>query len=393
MVPPELLPLFTATRLAGGRAVLVGGCVRDHLLGRPIKDFDVEVHGMGAGALAELLRRLGPVNEVGRSFGVFKLRLAGHEVDVSAPRRDSRGGPGHRGIRVVSDATLDAREAARRRDLTINAISYDPLAREWIDPFDGRADLRERRLRAVDPTTFVEDPLRALRVVQFAARFGFDGDADLVALCARMPLGELPRERVWGEVEKLLLLGVEPSRGWAFARAAGVWARVVPEWDCPCPPDLDAVASRAPPEPDRRLALMLAACCTPAHVEAVLDCFALHRWRGTKLRTRVLSLVARRDEAARATERRDARRLAEGGILDLFALLADNDALHRMGRELGLLRAPGSALLDGTLLIAMGVAPGPELGSILGEARERQYEGALASRAGAVAWAAARLAR
>ena len=391
MLPAELLPLFESCRAAGGRALLVGGCVRDQLLGLPVKDFDVEVHGVES--LAFLLRGLGPVNEVGRSFGVFKLRLGGHEVDVSAPRRDSKVGPGHQGIRVESNPHLGTREAARRRDLTINAIAFDPLTGEWIDPFDGRNDLRQRRLRAVDASTFVEDPLRALRVVQFAARFGFEAEPGLVALCSGMPLTELPVERVWGEVEKLLLLGVQPSRGWAFALAAGVWEQVAPEWATSCPDQLDALAARAPAEPDRRLALMLAACCQPANVESILDRFGLHRWRGSQLRARVRALVAGRDHATRARERRDARRLAAGGILDLFALLADNGALHELGRELGILRSPAPPLLDGAVLVQLGVAPGPTLGAVLSEARARQDEGALRSREGARAWAATWLAR
>ena len=167
ILPPGLDPLFRACASAGGRALFVGGYVRDLLLGHPNKDVDIEVHHLDVDVLRALLRRLGHVNEVGRSFGVLKLRLADrtvvgdHEIDVSLPRRDSREGPGHRGIRATADPHLGVTESARRRDLTINAIAYDPLTDRFEDPFNGRADLEAGLLRAVDDETFGEEIGRA----------------------------------------------------------------------------------------------------------------------------------------------------------------------------------------------------------------------------------------
>ncbi|MDX1579118.1 MAG: hypothetical protein R3266_11560, partial [Gemmatimonadota bacterium] len=158
---------------AGGRAWLVGGCVRDALLGEAVTDFDVEVYRIPEDDLEVLLSALGPVNAVGKSFGVFKLG-ADEDIDVSLPRRDSNAGPGHRGIHVEGDPWMTPREAARRRDLTVNAILMDPRTGELLDPWNGRADLDACLLRPVDRHTFLEDPLRALRAVQFAARLIFD---------------------------------------------------------------------------------------------------------------------------------------------------------------------------------------------------------------------------
>jgi tRNA nucleotidyltransferase (CCA-adding enzyme) len=152
-LPSGLQGLFARLRDAGGRPYLVGGSVRDALLGLPVKDFDVEVFGLPAEALREVLARAGNVNAVGEAFTVFKV--AGLEgvngaVDVSLPRRDSKVGPGHRGIAVTGDPDMDVAEAARRRDFTVNALLFDPLTREVLDPHGGRADLEARVLRAVE---------------------------------------------------------------------------------------------------------------------------------------------------------------------------------------------------------------------------------------------------
>ena len=167
-------------REAGGRALIVGGWVRDRLLNTPTKDVDVEVFGIAAGPLRALLEQIAPVNTVGESFTVYKVG----DVDVSLPRRESKAGRGHRGFAVTGDPALTIEEATRRRDFTINAILWDPLNDEYLDPFGGRADLLERRLlEAVDLATFGEDSLRVLRGVQFAARFDLPMEEQTRALC------------------------------------------------------------------------------------------------------------------------------------------------------------------------------------------------------------------
>src|SRR5688572_19834432 len=169
---------------AGGRALIVGGWVRDRLMERPSKDIDLEVYGLEPARLREILTRFGSVNTVGESFTVYKVA----DIDVALPRRESKTGRGHKAFDVVGDPHLDPREAARRRDFTINAISWDPLSDRYEDPYEGRRDLTRGVLRAVDPTTFGEDSLRVLRAVQFAARFGFELEAATAALCREIPL-------------------------------------------------------------------------------------------------------------------------------------------------------------------------------------------------------------
>src|SRR4029077_3723014 len=162
--------------------------------------------------LRTLLEAFGRVEAVGESFQVYKIGA----IDVSLPRRDSKAGRGHRGFVVTGDPGMSVVEAARRRDFTVNAISWDPLTGEYFDPFDGRADLARRVLRVVDPETFADDSLRVLRAVQFAARLQFTLDDATAALCRQIPLDDLPSERIWAEFEKLLL-AERPSIGFAVA--------------------------------------------------------------------------------------------------------------------------------------------------------------------------------
>jgi tRNA nucleotidyltransferase (CCA-adding enzyme) len=161
--PPGLSSLLARLREAGGHSYVVGGAVRDALLGLPVSDYDVEVFGLAPDVLRRTLEAAATVNAVGEAFTVFKVSgLPGlGAVDVSLPRRDSKTGPGHRGIAVAGDPSLGAFEAARRRDFTINALSYDPLTDEILDPHGGRRDLEAGVLRAVDPNTFGDDPRRA----------------------------------------------------------------------------------------------------------------------------------------------------------------------------------------------------------------------------------------
>ena len=384
----SVLSLVVALAASGGRALLVGGSVRDALMGRPGNDLDIEVHGMTPEDLRRELRRFGRVDEVGRAFGVFKLRVGRQVVDVSVPRRDSKVGAGHRGIHVEAEPHLGVVEAARRRDLTINAIAWDPVTGELIDPFDGAGDLGRRVLRAVDDRTFGEDPLRALRVAQFAARFAFAVVPELEALCSGMALGELPAERVRAEVDKLLLRGTRPSLGWNFAFRARIWERVVPEWDRPCPPEVDRVAALPLEGEPRRLALLLAAATPAASAASLLERLLVFRQDGYDVRAQVLALHGCRDSAARFTDiATRARHVAEVAEVELFAAFVDDPSLLVAADALGVARSPLVPLLSGRDLLGIGLVPGPEIGTLLSAVRERQLNGEISSPEAALAWA------
>ena len=224
--PNRVIKIAERIRERGGRALLVGGCVRDRLLGNEPKDWDLEVYGIDAPAIPELLSEFGQVNAVGEAFKVYKL---GPELDVSVPRRERKSGEGHRAFVIDGDPHMTMVEAARRRDFTLNAILEDPLTGEIIDPFDGRGDLRRKVLKAVAADTFVEDSLRVLRAAQFAARFEFEIDPATVAICRKINVTDLPAERIWGEIEKLLLRSKRPSIGLQWLKDLGVIEQLFPQ--------------------------------------------------------------------------------------------------------------------------------------------------------------------
>ena len=423
-----------SVRDGGGRALVVGGWVRDRLMGRPSKDVDIEVYGLPAPRVRDLLAGFGSVNTVGESFTVYKV--AG--LDVSLPRRESRVGRGHRGFEVTGDPALSVADAARRRDFTINAIAWDPLTSQYEDPWKGRADIDARVLRAVDPRTFPEDSLRVLRAVQFAARFELALDSGTAEICRRIPLDDLPAERIWGEIEKLLS-AERPSLGFALALELGVIDRLFPELKalvgCPQEPEwhpegdvwahtllvVDRARRRiAGLGRAARIAVMLGAVChdlgkppTTALVDgrirsldheqagvapaiAVLDRLNIHTIDGEDVRRNVLGIVAHHLKPGmfrQAPHVSDGafRRLAQKVDLELLAILAKADCEGRGGlfdcsamdwfleraRELGVQHAPPEPLVKGRHLLALGVAPGPRVGQILKQIYERQLDGSI----------------
>jgi tRNA nucleotidyltransferase (CCA-adding enzyme) len=437
--PPDLaLAIAAEVHAVGGRALMVGGWVRDELAGRPPKDLDIEVFGLPADRLRAVLERFGRVEAVGESFAVYKIG----DIDVSLPRRESKTARGHRGFAVEGDPSLSIEEAARRRDFTINAISRDPLTGELLDPFGGQHDLETRRLRVVDPRTFGDDSLRVLRALQFVARFELTVDEETKGLLRAIPLDDLPAERVWGEVEKLLLLSRRPSIGFALALELGVVARLWPELQalvgCPQEPEwhpegdvwvhtlmvideararLDGLG-RGP-----AVAMMLGAVChdlgkpattavidgrirSPGHEEggvapaaALLDRWNVRSLDGYDVRQAVLGLVAHHlkpsafKKSPMPVSDGAFRRLAQKVDLELLARFATADCRGRSGsfdcsamewfferaRALGVEHAAPEPIVMGRHLLELGVGAGPQMGAMLKQIYERQLDGEVKS--------------
>lgn len=435
-LPDVAVALAAAVKQAGGRAVLVGGWVRDNLLGLPSKDLDIEVFGVAPEHLRAIVDTFGRVDAVGESFTVYKV--AG--LDVSIPRRESKTGRGHRGFTVEGDPDLTFEEAARRRDFTINAMSRDPLTGELIDPFNGEADLRTRILRMVDARTFRDDSLRVLRAIQFAARFELTIDAATGDVCRAIPLDDLPSERVWGEFEKLLLLAPRPSIGLRLAWDLGIIHKILPELvplaTCPQEPewhpegDVWTHTLMVVDEARKRIdgldrgpavSMMMAAIChdiakpettvvingrikSPGHEEAgvepttrVLDRLNLRTLDGYDVRHSILGLVAQHlrpmgfFKAATPVSDGAFRRLALKVDPELLARFAMADCHGRGGtfdcsamdwfleraRALGVEHEAPAPLVLGRHLIDLGVTPGPAMGVLLKALYERQLDGAI----------------
>ena len=434
-----------AVRDAGGRALCVGGFVRDRLRSQArasarqvaadtAKDLDMEVFGIPQEALLALLRTLGRVDPVGQAFPVYKIG----GVDVALPRRESKTGRGHKGFAVEGDPSMSFDEAARRRDFTINAIGWDPLTGEYLDPFNGRADLEKRVLKVVDPATFADDSLRVLRALQFAARFELTIDPATAALCASIPLDDLPAERIWGEFEKLLLQAERPSIGFALARELGVVRQILPEmeplYDCPQDPEwhpegnvwihtlmvIDEARQRNADLDHPRLAtVMLGAVChdlgkpattamidgrvrSPNHeaegvapATRILDRLNVRTLDNFDVRAQVLGLVAEHLRPSAFYKAKDTvtdgafRRLAQKVDLELLVRFARSDCHGRTGtfdcsamdwfleraQALGVEHRPPAPILLGRHLIELGVTPGPRMGEILRAIYELQLDG------------------
>lgn len=217
----------------------VGGSVRDRLLAQErgevaeLKDRDFLVCRIPIDRLQELLRKHGAVNLVGKFFGVIKFTPHdGTETfDLSLPRLEKSYGVGHTDFHVDFDPDLPVEKDLGRRDFTINAIASDLRTGEIVDVFNGREDLKSRILRMVFPSAFVEDPLRVLRGIQFAARFDLEIEpATYKAMKDSAHLMDsISAERVAEELNKLLTLAKKPSRGFMLMQKLGILKRILPE--------------------------------------------------------------------------------------------------------------------------------------------------------------------
>lgn len=219
-----------AVKEKGGVALVVGGFARDAALskfGYKLKpnDIDIEVYGLEFDELKNVLDKLGTINVVGEAFKVIKLG----GLDISIPRRDSKTGRGHKGFTVEGDPNMLIKEAAQRRDFTINALALDPLTGEILDFYGGIEDVKNKILRATDEKLFGDDSLRVLRAAQFAGRFGFDIDSKTLEICRSLDLTELPKERVGEEWLKLLMKADKPSVGLDAMLELGVLDQLHPE--------------------------------------------------------------------------------------------------------------------------------------------------------------------
>mgnify|MGYP000991875770 CR=1 FL=1 len=210
-----------ASRVAelGGRAYMVGGAVRDEIMKRPIKDVDIEVHGISGAVLETVLKELGKPLRFGSAFGVYSL--AGHQMDIALPRSERKAGNGHRDFEIEIDPFIGIKEAARRRDFTMNALLKDILSGEIADPYGGTEDIKNRIIRHIDDRKFGEDPLRALRAAQFRSRFGFQVAPSTISICRALDLRNLSAERVEMEMKKALLESRRPSEFFECLREMG----------------------------------------------------------------------------------------------------------------------------------------------------------------------------
>ena len=226
-IPKILEYILNDLQELGARPILVGGCVRDYFLNIPVKDYDVEIFGIDCFEIIEKsLKKYGSVKLVGKSFGVLTLRVDEYDFDFALPRIEKKTGNTHQDFEVITNANLSFKEAAIRRDFTINAIGYDFSKKEFLDPFNGINDLRNKTIKHIDDDTFIEDSLRVYRAVGFASRFDFKIEEKTKVLCKQIVLNDelkyLPKERIYEELKKLFLKSSKPSIGFELIRELGI---------------------------------------------------------------------------------------------------------------------------------------------------------------------------
>ena len=409
-LPGRLLKIAGDIREAGGRAFLVGGWVRDALLGKSCRDYDVEVYDMAQDALVPILSKYGRTNLVGKAFGVIHLAMKGLSLDFSFPRTESKVGYGHRGFVVHTDEKLSFKEAALRRDFTINAMGMELPELTLCDPYGGIDDLKTHTLRHVGPA-FAEDSLRILRGVQFASRFGCTLAPDTVELCRTLSLDDLSVERLFEEFKKWLLKPGKPSLGLkAFLdiKLDEYFPEIHPfkdSWET-----LGTILDNMVPLRDTlsesqamEFAFAALLCGSPETSLKFLERIT----NETHLLRFVPPLLNAYQEldTAIVNDAPSLRRLAvKLGGLKLLGLLvkctprefyagsaADGecfaDKLWNAASELDLVEEAPQPYLMGKMLMDMGVKPGKQMGEIIKKSFELQLDGKIKNAEEAIAWA------
>jgi len=449
-LPPSLDPIINDLIQREYTPVVVGGYVRDALLNIPSKDIDIEVFGLESlEKLEQLLLPFGKVHSVGKSFGVLKLQLSDIEVDFSVPRQEEKIAEGHRGFSVTLDSALSFEEAAIRRDFTINAMGYDLKAKKLLDPFGGQQDLEAKRLDIVNAETFVEDPLRLYRAVQFAARFELEATPRLLQLALNMVhqkmLDELPKERLFEEIKKLLLKSRRPSKGFVLMNAFRMLEHF-PELKAlqgvPQDPDyhpegdvwvhtmmvLDEMTKLHGEDKKKNLYLSLAALChdlgkadttemIDGRIRAIghentgmpLTEVFLGRLTEEKALIEKIVLLVKHHLKPMQFYKQGAssaaiRRLANQVNIEELILLAKADFLGRTteealkgdfiagewlqkrAEELNVINAPTPPLLQGRDLMQAGLTPSKNFKTILQQAYEAQMDGEITTHSEALSW-------
>ena len=409
-LPGRLLKIAGDIREAGGRAFLVGGWVRDALLGESCRDYDVEVYDMAQDALVPILSKYGRTNLVGKAFGVIHLAMKGLSLDFSFPRTESKVGYGHRGFVVHTDEKLSFKEAALRRDFTINAMGMELPELTLCDPYGGIDDLKTHTLRHVGPA-FAEDSLRILRGVQFASRFGCTLAPDTVELCRTLSLDDLSVERLFEEFKKWLLKPGKPSLGLkAFLdiKLDEYFPEIHPfkdSWETlgTILDNMVPLRDTLPEAQAMEFAFAALLCGSPETSLKFLERIT-NETHLLKIVPPLLKAYQELDTAI-VNDAPALRRLAvKLGGLKLLGLLvkctprefyagptADDecfaDKLWNAASELDLIEETPQPYLMGKMLMDMGVKPGKQMGEIIKKSFELQLDGEIKNAEEAIAWA------
>jgi len=406
--PKQLDVIFNKLLNNSINPFIVGGFVRDFLLQKESKDIDIELYGIQSfSKLEEILKEFGSVNSFGRSFGVCKLKLGDLDLDFSFARKDSKVSQGHKGFEVEFDTKLDFKTATSRRDFTINAIAFDVQSKKILDPFNGINDLKKRVLKAVDTDKFREDPLRVLRAVQFSSRFHLTIDKKLFKVCKNMVanrcLNELPKERIFLEIQKLLLKSSLPSTGIELLKNIGTFIFFIEFKELDSThynstlKALDKMSSLKTKDEAKNTLLMFSVLCHKLSSSSSKKLL-------TKLTTNS-SLIAK---ILNILEHKNSLNFNDFIDYDIYTLatkvnieefsifshaITDSQTTSKnisklkiRAQELGVLNAKAVALLQGRDLLILGMQPSKEFSKILAKAYIAQISGIFHTKDDALIW-------
>ena len=396
--PDELNIIFDKLHKNNIRAIIVGGYVRDTLMGIDSKDIDVELYGVTSiSQLEDILREFGDVNSVGKSFGVCMLKLKSLSIDFTLPRVDSKVASGHRGFDVTIKSGMDFKTAALRRDFTMNALGYDIQKKELLDPYSGLKDLKEKILKEVDTTTFKEDPLRILRAVQFCARFDLEMSSALFSLCQDMLkqdlLSELSQERVFAEYTKLLQSS-KPSIGFKLLKELNILE--VKDFNATML-SLDYFTNMKTEDSKTNIVVMLTLLTHRLSNKETLK-FISQFSAEKKTFTRVLSLKKNHALLSHAIENnikdltlyKLAQKIKISELLLVYSAInlskEATNKLKQRAKKLNILTAPLQPLIQGRDIIKLGIKASSEFSKILDEGYEAQMRALFSSKEEAILW-------
>lgn len=390
-ITPDAALAVEAITAIGGRALFVGGCVRDMIIGVESKDIDIEVHGpVTVDEVEAALRKIGRVDAVGKSFGVLKF---GRDVDVSFPRRDSKTGAGHTGFSVELDLDLTLEEALSRRDFTMNSIAVDAVTGDVIDPFGGISDITAGVIRHTSEA-FADDPLRVVRAIQFSVRFDFDIAEDTAILCRELAgrISELSVERLWMEWEKILTKGQKMERVLNAVRSFGL-GHVFPGWTSNTFFADEMLRENPDLKGERRARMILGAqfLGNPHDLGRFMKAIdAPHDLRrDAKLLASKPTKVDWSDMDVHAQARRLSREFRIVSLRDrLLVKHAQGCDVWKSAEKQGILDAPLKPFITGHHLIAAGLQPGPGFGILLDAALTAQDIRGWTTEAEALKWLA-----
>lgn len=400
-ITPKTEKVLNQLKSDGLQPYIVGGSVRDVLLGLNNKDIDIEVYGGNANQVITSLKKIGKVDEVGKAFGVLKIRLGEEDFDVSLPRRDSLTGEGHQGFDIEVDPNMSLEEASGRRDFTINALMYDHDKEYIVDLHDGLKDLQYKKLRHVTDA-FDEDPLRVLRGVQMASRFGFTLHPDTIEKAKTLKNGfnNLSKERVRDEFQKLYNKGLTAQEGLKILKATE-WEENFPGLKKANTPQLWEKVEKMQTilstnsNLNKHKDVYLSACIAKS-IENVKEReeFLSLTCVGDKVKNEALALAATEapEKINRTSMRHWARSMKKGTTVESWVALqksynVDVSNIEKTAKDAGVWENIEKDYVSGNDITELANRkPGPWVGEIVSAVRDAQYQEKFTDRTSGIKW-------